>query len=349
MTLARLVESDPVRLAVQATLAAMGSFYAIRALGMDQASWCVISALFTVHVNVGSTLSSAASRIAGAIAGLAIGVACVWLIGTGGTDKALGLALGVAVMSLLSALRPELSYGLVTVAIVLLSEGSDVLDTAVTKAIAIALGTGIGTLVAVVVLPQHAHRSAERHLGQAVTLCRDLLRGSIQSFMGEAEVDLRRVHSRMLAELQAANAKVSWSESGRLLRRRSGHPLAGALLSAVRGLWTSVNLFERLDVKGMPDGSRALVGKPLDALDKALGDYFSRLGEAVAQRGRAPDSRSVHEHADAVMNALREVRRQGATQQLRVHDAEQVFALSLAIEQTLASTEQIASILSRNP
>ena len=348
MTVTQLVESDPVRLAIQATLAAVASFYASRALGMDQASWCVISALFTVHVNVGSTLSSAASRVAGAIAGLAIGVACVWLIGTGGTDRALGLALGVAVMSLLSALRPELSYGLVTVAIVLLSEGSGVVDTAVTKAIAIALGSGVGTLVAVAVLPQHAHRSAERHLGQAVKLCRDLLRGSIRSFMGNAEVDLRREHSQILSELQAANGKVSGSQFGRF-RRHTVDPSPGALLEAVRGLWTSVNLFERLDAKGMPQGARDVLGQPLDALDQALGDYFCELGEAIAEGRPAPDARGAHEHADEVMSALGEVRRQGGTQQLRVHDAEQVFALSLAIEQTLASTEKIASILRRVP
>lgn len=66
------------------------------------------------------------------------------MLGSGGWSTVPGLVGGVAAMSVLSAVRPALSYGLVAVTMLVLAPGVEVVEGSLMKAGEIALGTLCG-------------------------------------------------------------------------------------------------------------------------------------------------------------------------------------------------------------
>ena len=66
-----------------------------------------------------------------------------------------------------------MSYGLVTVTMLILAPGIDVIEGAFVKALEIGLGSLCGTLAVALVLPRTAHRQADEHIARALEcLCR---------------------------------------------------------------------------------------------------------------------------------------------------------------------------------
>lgn len=166
-----MLASDEHRVSVQTTAAVLLAFGATLFMGRENMTWGVFSALFVVQATVGGTLRSGMERILGAILGAAIGVAAVLLPMDGLQGTTVSLLLGVSVMSLVAARWPKFAYGLVTMTIIIVAPDFYVVEGALEKLVAIAIGSACGVVAAAAVFPVSARRRAEYHLSQALRAC----------------------------------------------------------------------------------------------------------------------------------------------------------------------------------
>jgi uncharacterized membrane protein YccC len=328
----RIRRWDPLRLAVQTATGAIVTYGAGRLLGLQEISWAMFSALFVVQASVGGTFGTAVSRVIGAGIGLVLGLACIFLIGTGGWKTVLSLALSVGTMSFIAGLKPSLSYGLVTVGMLVVAPGFEVIEGALEKTFAIALGSIVGAVVAATVLPLAAHRSADKHLGNAVRRCGDLLAASTESLLGKGDSNLQPIHSDIEGEIGKARAMTSQSQFGRT-HRHAHRPLPRDLLREVEHLWYSLALIDRLTGKALPDGPRKKLEEPVVAATEACHAYLSHLGDAVAACERPDPPDDVRCSIEAVTQALDKVREERITDPLSDWETERVFSLSFAWQQ----------------
>ena len=74
-------------------------------------------------------------------------------------------------MSLISVRYPDLSYGLVTVTIITVAPDFQLVEGALTKVIAIAVGSFSAILACMLVLPVSAYRSVDAKVADAIRLC----------------------------------------------------------------------------------------------------------------------------------------------------------------------------------
>lgn len=100
-----LWHSYPMRLALQTAGGAALAFALAKALGIQEVSWIVLSAVFVVQSSIGGTIHSALWRMAGGGAGLLLGLIASLLFG-GGEWSTSGRSLLVADTTTLLSLDP---------------------------------------------------------------------------------------------------------------------------------------------------------------------------------------------------------------------------------------------------
>lgn len=180
-----LFDRDEIRIPLQTTAAVLLAFIATLFMSRENMSWGVFSALFVVQVSIGGTVTAGVYRIVGAVLGAVIGVAAVLLPGAGDGATLLRLVVGVITMSVISYRWPQLAYGLVTVAIIIVSPDFYVLEGAMAKILAIGIGSLSGMIAAAAMFPVSAHRRADYHLEQTLHGCGDWLAECMTSLIGK--------------------------------------------------------------------------------------------------------------------------------------------------------------------
>ncbi len=302
--LRRLSYWAPLRFTVQAAAAAILTFAIVQIFGMDEVQWAVVSALFAVQWSLDSSIGIAVGRILGATVGSFLGMACVLLIGTEGTETIISLSIAVALMSFIAGLWPGLYYGLFAAAAMILDPGgADVAETAVERAIAISLGTAVGALSATLLLPVPAHRNAEEHLGRAVRRCGDLLVENVNALVGESH-DLGHIHQDIRGKLYRAQTMVAESKYARRIDRRINRPSPEPLLRSVQRLWHSFSLIDRVEEKQLPEKTPSRLTSDLKETAEAGRQYLHHLGHAIEDNTPAQSPQDVLHRFDSTIKAL---------------------------------------------
>lgn len=292
----RIVE--PVRLAGQTTVAAVAAFLVGRWLDLPTVSWAVFSAVFVVHANVGGTLGTAATRLAGGGLGVLIALAAVLTLGSGGWWTVAALAISVTAMSLVLARWPQLSYGLVTVTMIVVNPGVDVVEGAMNRSLAIAVGALTGTVAAILLFPKRAEAEARQSAALALTDCADLTQRCIASLQGRGEEDLGPIHARLEARAKAAHEAAGVSRPERIF---GGRVAPDAPARAVEKLWYTLALLARVAGRSLPAPAAERIRLSLDATGDRLVESMraiaagkdadhAAVGGAVARLGSDVDA-----------------------------------------------------------
>ncbi|MDR3537417.1 MAG: FUSC family protein [Acetobacteraceae bacterium] len=152
-----------VRHAARMTVAAVVAFAAAWAFDLPQGYWAVISAIVVMQGSLGGTLGASLDRLLATIAGAGAGAVWVLVRAHLAVPEIVLLALAVAPMALLAALRPSFRLAPITAVIVLLgATGEDGVFVAFHRMAEIALGCVIGGLTAQFVVPDRARNAIER-------------------------------------------------------------------------------------------------------------------------------------------------------------------------------------------
>ncbi|SMF53527.1 Fusaric acid resistance protein family protein [Azospirillum oryzae] len=294
--LAAAVHGDPVRRAVQTTVAAVGSYALMTVLGLPQASWAVISALFVTQINVGATFNSVIYRLASAVLGTATGLGCVYLIGQGPWQTALSLAVAAFIIDALSGRWPGLRFAAVVAGILIMShQGNDPLTTALLRALAITIGALVAGLAALLILPVPAHRRAQHHLAEALRQCGSLMARLGQQDRKDDDEEQRRrdIHTAIRDNLQSVIAN---SRQSRHPHARNGDgPGYETLTEAVQRLWHTLDMACSIDLHPLSERARATLSGTLAPIAAEGCAHLHRIADAVEQDGIPPRPEGLQE------------------------------------------------------
>lgn len=297
--LAALLARDEVRVPLQTTGAVLLAFGAGSFLGAENMSWAVFSALFVVQASVGGTVSSALYRMAGAALGAAVGVAAVMLPGSGISGMLLSLVTGVALMSLAAARWPNLAYGLVTVTIIIVAPDLYLLEGAMEKILAIAIGSVCGMAAAIAVFPVSARRRADQHLSDALRACGRLLDECVTCLVdgearkgNEADADVSQYLSRAREMSRQARAEQS---PVAVPRDMASHNTEIELLDEVERFRYTLTLIDRFSDSTLPEPSREGLREELGQLSGAANEQIDRLADSIVARTSCENTPDVEE------------------------------------------------------
>lgn len=331
----RLRLTHPLRIAVQTAGGAAVAFAAAKGLGITDVSWVVFSAVFVVQSSLGGTIRSAVSRMAGGGAGLLIGLIGIFMLGSGGWSTFLGLVGGVAAMSALSAVRPGLSYGLVTVTMLVLAPGVEVVEGSLMKAGEIALGTLCGAAAAAAVMPRAAHRQVDRHLADALD--------AISQYIGQESHQLggRRTGHRLgraVVETHLAQARDMLGQSQPRLRVTGAAVRArDELRREIERFWHEVVLLDQLADPfpnlEMPSEMR----EPLEHLTGESAERLRRVGVCIASR----QPLDPWETPKPALQSLDECSKKLSTRDRSIEQIQHLFALTFTCKQLVCGVALI--------
>lgn len=337
----------PARVAIQTAAAAVATFGLFHVSGLPQVSWAVISALFVIQPNVGGTLGAALGRIAGSMLGTVLGLACVLVLEASPWTIAFGLLVATASLGFITDFRPDLRYGLVPAAFILLAPYGDVVEKAWHGAAAIGIGAVIKTLSGLVVFPEPAHRALERQLGKALGRCGDLLAATVASLLGESNRDrIDAANDKIEAEIWAAGGIAAQSRYPSRMRRHRAHPRPRALLRTVERLWHSLLLMARADRAPLPEEPRHELAPALNAFAATGSAYLKSLGAALAKNRTPAAPEGTLERVQELEEALRRLRRQGAFGSSDSSQTERIFTLAFAVQELSRNFCEVAALFS---
>lgn len=231
------------RQAIRMTLAAMLAYFATGAVGLHHGYWAVITCLVIIQGSVGATVSAGLARVAGtAVGAVAGGVGALVPLLVPGFPEWLDLLLVTAPLALLASSRAIFRLAPLTGALVLLLAGSSNLGFALSRVAEIALGTVIGILASLFVLPERATPVLVEH---AAALLEQL---------GAFTVVLlsppdAQAHERMAAKIRGGFAQMQ-TDIREVEHERTAHllrsdPFPEQLLRHMQRLRTDVNMLGR--------------------------------------------------------------------------------------------------------
>ncbi|MBT9372236.1 FUSC family protein [Rhizobium sp. CSW-27] len=295
--LLRTVDTVALRVALQAAAAAVLAYLAASLSGLPQPSWAVFSALFTVQSSLDGTIGSAIFRIAGGALGLVVGLAAIGLVGTGGWLTVATLVIGILPMALLAGLRPNLSYGLVTVTMLILAPGLEVLANALLKATEIGLGALCGAVAATLLLPRSARHAEDRHLAVALRQLGALMERALLDMARGRRHDASPRHKAIGEALQAARDTASagphFLPGGRTRRARD------RLVGCIERLWYTLSILDRLQQAFAPAPLPREAARPIARLAQDCGRLMRQLAGSVERANRpAPRRLDLPRHDD---------------------------------------------------
>jgi uncharacterized membrane protein YccC len=197
-----------LRLVIRALTAAALSLLTADALALPQSYWAVFTALIIVQGSVGGTLAAGVDRFIGTLAGAVFGAA-VGLVGEfWRVPQVLLVLLAVAPVALLAAIRPSFRIAPVTAAILLLATPSNAspIISALDRVVEIALGTIIGIVVSIFVLPSRARRIYFERSAEMFKLLAQVLVLHLQPPAPAKLDEIERFNQRVRADLAKVEA-----------------------------------------------------------------------------------------------------------------------------------------------
>lgn len=336
--------SEQLRLPIQMTVAAVLAFLVGSFFGMEAVGWAVISAVFVVHGTFDGTLQSALWRVAGAVIGGLIALAGVMTIGTGGFATIATLGVSMAVMSGLIAWKPQLSFGLVTVAFIIISPGLQVVEGAFEKAMAIAGGAAVGISVSMLVLRRRAPDRVTADLAETLEIARSMVEESTESLLGGEtpgdDIEDKQKRSRSL--LNAARQDAAEIRSD-ILNTRKNLPFQ-SLISAVDDVRSAAVTLVRATPRAVASSQPEFIGEDLKTVARTIGRDFGMLGYALRGEREAEWPKATLEASKQLSHAIERTRSK-EMESLPLRTSAWVFLADFAIAEIGAALERLAEAL----
>jgi uncharacterized membrane protein YccC len=235
------------RQAIRMTLAALLAYFSTGLVGLHQGYWAVITCLVIVQGSLGATISAGITRVAGTAVGAVLGGIGVLLLRMyWQLPEWMTLLIVIIPLSLLAASRSIFKLAPLTGALVLLVAGSSNLAFAISRVAEIILGSAIGVLVSLFVLPERATSVLIDHAASIL----EQLGEFAAILLSEPDAPIRERTATKLraafAQIQNDLKEVANERSARLLR---SDPFPERLSEHLRRLRTDVNMLGRTAVR----------------------------------------------------------------------------------------------------
>jgi uncharacterized membrane protein YccC len=335
------------RLGLRMLIAGMTAFFiADVLLGLPQSYWSVLTAVIVMQASVGGALKASFDRIVGTFAGAVWGVFVALAVPHGGSWLlAAALTLALAPLALLVAFKPAYRVAPVTAIIVLLGATSQVAGPvmpALHRVLEIGIGSLVGLVVALLVLPARANRLLADQAATVLAIQAQQIEQVPARLTGTADdavwqnLASRRRKGQEKVETLADEAKRE--RRNRLTDAPDPEPLARTLrrlgqdmatIGRVTSLPCDASLIERLS-------------GPTTDLARAIAHFLESCGAALTQREAPPPIGPLATALDAYGETVADLRRDGLTRPLSGPAIERLFGLGFALDQLRRDAEDLA-------
>jgi len=324
-------------LALRVTLAALLALGLAQSLHLRLPLWAVLTAIIVTQLSVGGSLKAAGDYLVGTVGGAIYGGAITILVPHHSELALLGvLALAVAPLALIAAVKPSLNVATVTAIIVLLvptMTAVEPLDSAIDRVLEVAVGAVVGLAVSFVVLPSRAQglalAAAARALELMAVALGELLAGLTKGLDNDALHRLQDGIGASLVTLADIGAEAQRERNAGLSRGPDVAPLVRTLLR----LRHDLVMVGRAVTAPLPPELQHRLGPSLDSFRSAATLHLATSAAALRDRGPPPPLRAVTAALDAYAVEVGTVRRDGLTRNLSGEQTERFFALGFAMEQ----------------
>jgi uncharacterized membrane protein YccC len=328
-----------LQLVVRALVATALSLLIAEALALPQSNWAVLTALIIVQGSLGGTLTAGLDRLVGTLAGAVLGAAAAQVREFWDAPQVLLLLLAVAPGATLAALRPSFRVAPLTAAIVLLANPSDAspIASAMDRVIEIALGTIIGIVVSILVLPSRARRICFERAAEMLRLLAQVLVLHLQPSDPAKQEAIERLNDRVRTKL--GKVEVAVQEARREhTTRMAEEPVPERLLRALRRLRSDVVFLGRATTANDLDwqGLNPVLGE----VASAFRIVFEAFSDTLLHRDPTPDLANV----DQATKKLRIAIDKGAGDPVALHDA---AVLPFVIETLRRDLADLIDVLAR--
>lgn len=270
------------RLAARLLIGAFGAYIIAEASGLAQSFWSVVTALVVIQSSVGGTVNASIDRIIGTVMGALVG-ALTGVLHPFDLPPWLPLVLALLPLSFVAAARPGYRIAPITAVIVILA-GVDFHPFwlgAVYRVLEISLGTVVGVVVSLVVLPSHAHQSVRRQCARALGPLADLLEAFLIE-RGQFRQDrVQLMHDKVRSAIASAEKTVLEA------RREPGarNLEAGIEIRALRRIHSDVIFVGRATSAWPADVAWPELDRAVDDLEHVLRRALDGLAQAMSHGG----------------------------------------------------------------
>ncbi len=299
--------------------------------------WVVLTAVVVTQMSAGGSLRATAEYMIGTLSGVvyagALGVLIphTTTVGEGGL-----LALAIAPLALMAAIKPSFRVAPFTAVLVLLISGQlgqGPIESALNRLLEVALGGVIAMAVSLLVLPQRAYRlaldAATGILNRMAAFLPELLEGFWRN-LDAAEVGRGQNEiGRAVIAFQATAAEARSERMVKLLAEPDEGPLSRTLLR----LRHDFVILGRAAAVPLPEVFAQRLRPRLAGLAAEASKFLRGCATALTQRRNPPSLDPMDIALQAYVAEVVDMRRQGLTRALSIEEAERVFTLAFALEQ----------------
>jgi uncharacterized membrane protein YccC len=334
----RLRDRAPqLRLALRVTSAAILAFLLSQLLTVPLAGlWAVLTSVVVTQMSVGSSVKAAVEYGVGTLGGAIFAGAVATLVPhTSEAGLLLVLALAVAPMALLAALKPHFRVAPFTAVLVVLGSTAThigPIGSAAYRVLEVGLGGLAGLAVSLLILPARAHTLV---IETAAAMLDLLARSLPQLFAGFT----RGLDAVEIAQIQGdlANAYTRIENAvGEAKREQmtylAAEPDPGPLLRALRRLRHDFIIIGRAATVPLPPEFQQSLGPPLAGVAKTAVAYLQACGIALTARRGPPALTDVQQALDAYAAVIATARREGTLRPLSAEAVERIYALGFALD-----------------
>lgn len=324
-------------LSVRITIAALSGFTLSHLLSVPLPLWTVLTAMLLTQVTFGASVKATINYLAGTLGGAVYaGAVAAMVPHTNDVSLAGVLAIAVAPLALLGAIKPGFSAATFTGALVLLVPGTahvSPIEFAIDRVLEVTIGGLTALTVSLLVFPARAHsfaiEDAARMLDLMASSLPELFGGFIRPRDKGAIWRIEDSIGQAVAQTQAIAAEVRHERISLL----AAEPDQGPLLRTLLRLRHDLVIIGRAGVEPLSETLQARFGLVLARVAETSADQLRRTGEALAAR-REP---SLIDAAEAAfgdyVEVLAAVRREGLTRDLAADAVERFFALGFGLDQ----------------
>lgn len=337
-----------LRQCVRMTVAGLIALALEEMLGLSRGYWAVLTAVIVTQASVGGSIKATVDRLIGTVSGaLWGGVIAISIPHTSPMAGLVAVGLALAPLTLMSALSPSFRIAPVTAMILLLTPAvaqAGILTSAFDRILEIILGSVIGLVCSLVVLPARASSLVAEAGAATAALLAELLRLELAAPDQMASgVRIQTLQDQTRAALGRMEAVVGEARHER--RTYLATPLDPApLLRTLLRLRHDLVMLRRAMTEPLPAGDIAARLQPrLDAIAQVCGDFLLGAGTALRGGAHAPDIAAAHGVLDAYSDEVDGLRRDHLTHDLPSDAVERLFTLGFALDQLGRDLDDLAA------
>lgn len=326
-----------LRLCLRMSLAAVLTYILSQALHLPLPLWAVLTSVIVTQMSVGKSVKATVDYMEGTLGGaIYSGVVGAVFPHAGPIAIPVMLVIAIAPLALLAASSSRFSTAPFTAVMVLLIPTMthvSALDSALYRAIEVALGCAVSLAVSVFVFPERAHNlvieAAARLLDLMARVLPRLMAG-LKNTRDEAETG--RIQDSVGAAFIQLNATAAEAKRERLAYFNAD-PDPQPLIDTLLRLRHDLVMIGRASVRPLPPAFLDRLGGPISELSESAADYLRASGAALARRRAAPSLARFEAALKSYAETFAAARRDGLTRDLPADAAERIFALGFALEQ----------------